>query len=213
MSRPLRADAARNRARILSVADELFAAGGPSVSTEEVASAAGVGIGTVFRHFPTKEDLLAAVLRARLEALAAQAEAAAGAADPGTAFGTIFASSVERSPAKLTLARAAGDRAAIADVGERLRAALAVLLRRGQESGQLRRDVTVEDVIALLAGASRAWEQAGDDPARRARTVTVILDGLATKPVQVHRAGIDAQHVPARSAGDRRLPGRGQRPT
>ncbi|MCP9976669.1 TetR/AcrR family transcriptional regulator [Actinomadura madurae] len=72
--RPLRADAQRNRAKVLAAAEEVFAVQGTSASTEEVARKAGVGIGTVFRHFPTKESLLEAVLVALLERLAAEAE-------------------------------------------------------------------------------------------------------------------------------------------
>ncbi|MEU9844544.1 helix-turn-helix domain-containing protein, partial [Actinomadura sp. NPDC048032] len=105
--RPLRADALRNRAKVLAAAEEVFAVQGTSASTEEVARKAGVGIGTVFRHFPTKESLLEAVLVALLKRLAAEARDLRAAADPGAAFFGFFtrvvsqaASSGARSPAR-----------------------------------------------------------------------------------------------------------------
>src|ERR1700680_1105959 len=94
-ARPLRADAQRNRARLLDVAEVVFASKGIAASTEEIAREAGVGIGTVFRHFPTKEALLEAVFVRRLEQLAAHADALADAYDPGAAFFTFFSHVVE----------------------------------------------------------------------------------------------------------------------
>src|SRR4051812_5490623 len=88
--RPPRADALRNRARVLTAAEAVFAARGTSASTEEVAREAGVGIGTVFRHFPTKEALLEAVYVARLRRLAEEADALVSADDAGEAFFTFF---------------------------------------------------------------------------------------------------------------------------
>ena len=84
--RPVRADAQRNRARLLDAAERVFALHGVAASTEEIARQAGVGIGTVFRHFPTKEALLEAVFRRRLQQLATHADALANAPDPGAAF-------------------------------------------------------------------------------------------------------------------------------
>jgi len=83
----LRADARDNRARILAAADEVFGASGETASTEDVARLADVGIATVFRHFPTKRDLLHAVFSARLEALRDRARELASAPDPGAAPG------------------------------------------------------------------------------------------------------------------------------
>ena len=83
--RPLRADARRNRARVLDVAREVFAAEGLTVPIDEIARRAGLGIGTVYRHFPTKEALFEAIVLDRIERLTALAESAPG-ADPGEAF-------------------------------------------------------------------------------------------------------------------------------
>jgi AcrR family transcriptional regulator len=137
----------------------------------------------VFRHFPTKEALLEAVVVGRLERLAAEAESLAAADDPGAAFYSFFASAVDRSATKIALAdalAAAGvdvERAA-AEVGRELRRTMGVLLGRAQGAGAVREDATVADVIALLVGASRAAEHAGWDRGVQRRTVTIMLDGL-----------------------------------
>ncbi|TKA08785.1 TetR/AcrR family transcriptional regulator [Actinacidiphila oryziradicis] len=181
--RPLRADARRNRARILEVAGAVFAERGTSVSTEEIARVAGVGIGTVFRHFPTKEALLEAVFTSHLRRLADEAEALAAADDPGRAFLAYFARVVEQSATKNSFAAALA--AAGIDVshtrgqvGVDLRRALEGLLTRAQRAAAVRDDIGAPEVLALLVGASRAVEQAGADLDVRARALGVILDGL-----------------------------------
>jgi AcrR family transcriptional regulator len=180
LSRPLRADAARNRARLLDVADRVFSERGVGASTEEVARAAGVGIGTVFRHFPTKEALLAAVLGARLATLADEAEALAGAADPGAALTDYVRLVVGHAKTKNAYgdALAGHDLSAVkAEVGGRLRAALAVLLERAQVAGAVRAELRPADLMALLVGASRAVEQVVDEQSRE-RVLRVVLSGL-----------------------------------
>ncbi len=181
--RALRADARRNRARVLEAAEAAFASKGTSVSTEEIARDAGVGIGTVFRHFPTKEALLEAVVVGRLERLAAEAASLATAEDPGSAFFSFFASTVDRSATKIALADALAAAGldverAVAEVGRELRRTMGVLLGRAQAVGAVREDATVADVIALLVGASRAAEHAGWDRGVQTRTVAIMLDGL-----------------------------------
>lgn len=181
-ARPLRADARRNRARVLAAAEEVFAAAGTGASTEEIARRAGVGIGTVFRHFPTKEALLEAVFLGRLERLADEARGLAGADDPGAAFFGFFQRVVDHAATKNAFADALAEGGidladATTEVGRDLQDALAVLLERAQAAGAVRSDVGVPELKALLVGASRALELA-DDPAVRARTVRVVLDGL-----------------------------------
>lgn len=181
-ARPLRADARRNRARVLEAAEEVFAAQGTGASTEEIARRAGVGIGTVFRHFPTKEALLEAVFVGRLRRLADEAGALADAADPGAAFLDFFHRVVDHAATKNAFADALAEAGVdiattTSEVGQLLKAALAVLLERAQAVGAVRADVGVPELQALLVGASRAVEQT-TDPAVRARTVQVMLDGL-----------------------------------
>jgi AcrR family transcriptional regulator len=192
--RSLRADARRNRARILSAADAIFTTKGPRASTEEVATQAGVAIGTVFRHFPTKEALIEAVFVERLRGLVEDAESLLNADDAGAAFFTFFARVVTQTAAKHAftdaLAEAGIDavavRGAIARVGKDLHHALGALLVRAQEDGAVRADVRVPELVAVLIGASHAIEQ-GADRDTRARVLAIVLDGL--QPANVGQFG------------------------
>ncbi|MGW7004419.1 TetR/AcrR family transcriptional regulator [Streptomyces sp. NPDC054933] len=181
--KPLRADARRNRERVLAAAEDVFAAKGTSASTEEVARQAGVGIGTVFRHFPAKEALLEAVLLRRLTGLVDEARSLVDAEDRGAAFFGFLAHVVEQSAAKIAFADAVAvagiDVRSIAEpVGRELLDALGVLLRRAQEADIVRRDVAVPEVHALLVGVSRAAELAGWDREVRDRSLSIVFDGL-----------------------------------
>lgn len=176
-----RADAVRNRAKVLEAAERVFTGRGESASTEEIAREAGVGVGTVFRHFPTKEDLLQAVVVARMRSLA-DAATELGGSDPAEALTVFMRQAVASAATKNMLAgllSAAGRdvREATADAVRDLKAALTVLLRNAQRAGAARAELRVEDVIALLAAASRAAEVATTS-ASRTRVLTVILDGI-----------------------------------
>ncbi|WP_410586810.1 TetR/AcrR family transcriptional regulator [Amycolatopsis sp. lyj-23] len=184
-SKPLRADARRNRARVLEAAEDVFAAKGIGAPTEEVARVAGVGIGTVFRHFPTKEALLEAVLHVRLSRFADEAESAVAAesTDPGGAFFAFLTSWIEMSSAKTAYFEAlaaAGVTLPVAksEIGGRLLAALGVLLSRAQEAGAVRPDLVVGELIPVIIGVARAAEYAGPDATLRDRAVSILFDGL-----------------------------------
>lgn len=186
-ARPLRADARRNRARVLEAAEAVFTAKGTAASTEEIARRAGVGIGTVFRHFPTKEALLEAFFVAQLARLGEEADALAAANGPRTALFAVFTRAVEMAATKRAVADALS--AAGIDVhpltslaGTTLLQTLGRLLTSAQQAGAVRDDVRVADLIALLVGTSRAVEHAGGDPGIRERLVTVVLDGLRPPP-------------------------------
>ncbi|MFG2003277.1 TetR/AcrR family transcriptional regulator [Spirillospora sp. NPDC048911] len=171
----MRADAARNRTKILEMAEAVFAELGTSASTEEIARRAGVGIGTVFRHFPTKESLFEAVLAELIRGLAQEADAMLASDDPGAAFFTFFTGVVKRSPAKNAVLQALAD-AGIATTTDpatstRLRTALGTLLDRAQQAGAVRQDIGVPEVMALLIAASRAVEDAP-------KSLEVITTGL-----------------------------------
>ena len=175
--RPLRADAQRNRARVLAAAERVFAERGTAATTEEVARVAGVGVGTVFRHFPSKEALLRALVVERLARIAGNAREHAASSEAGTAFFDFFAAVVRDSATKLELVAALADlgvhpNEAVAPVAEELTGAVGALLEQAQRAGAVRGDVRVEDVIALLSGASQARRYAEDRP------LAVILDGL-----------------------------------
>jgi AcrR family transcriptional regulator len=186
--RPLRADARRNRALLLDAAETLFAAKGSALSTEDVARAAGVGIGTLFRHFPTKEALLEALYHQRLRHTAELARDLADAHDPGEAFFTFLTEAVNGSDAKLALADAlaeAGVDVRAGTTGHGLADALATLLTRAQRTGAVRADIGLTELTAVLIGASRAAHHTAE-PAARAHVVSVILDGL--RPVSFREA-------------------------
>jgi AcrR family transcriptional regulator len=181
--RPLRADARRNRARILEAAEAVFGAEGACASTEEVARRAGVGIGTVFRHFPTKEALVEEIVLARVGRLVEEADALAAEGDPATAFFAFFERTIEEAEAKKTYAEVLAGGFVDVEVGapelhRRLRQGIGALLERAQEAGTVRYDVGVPEVMALLVGAVRAAEHAGRNRELRERTMTVFLDGL-----------------------------------
>jgi len=185
--RAQRVDAQANRGRILDVAEEVFGKGGESASTEEVARLAGVGIGTVFRHFPTKAALLEAVLAREFDRLRAHADSLLDAADPGEAFLGLFGHLAARAPAKIAITEAlldaggdfGGDAARISDG---LRQAVGALLRRAQQAGAVRNDVELPEVYALLAGISRAAARSHLDEEAMARLLAVVFGGLAPPP-------------------------------
>jgi len=195
-----RADARNNRGRILDVAEEVFGKGGESASTEEVARLAGLGIATVFRHFPTKAALLEAVLIRRFDRLRVQAEALLGAPDPGQAFFAFYGDLVADAATKIAISEAllgaGGGRGAGAGAGSDggseggsdgdaaqashgLRRAVGSLLRRAQGAGAVRDDVELPEVYALLVGTSRAVAHAHLDEEVRARVLAIVFDGLA----------------------------------
>lgn len=194
-SKPLRADARRNRAKVLDAAEAVFAAKGTGAPTEEVARAAGVGVGTVFRHFPTKEALLEAVLYARLHRFVDEAETvvAQDSPDAGGAFFTFLTSWIEMSSAKnayFEALSAAGVNVPKTGsvVGARLLDALGVLLHRAQDAGAVRTDVTVGELIPVIIGTAKAAEHVGADRGLRDRVIAILFDGLRPAFSAAHHA-------------------------
>lgn len=180
--RPLRADAQRNRARILEAAEAELAERGVDVPVDDVARRAGVGVGTLYRHFPTKEALLAAVIITRLEQLLGEARSLVGSTDPGGAFFSfiegVAAHAARKHDLAATLAAAGVDLQEVASIADELRVASGVLLRRAQEAGAVRADISPEDLFGLVAGTCMAMEVQGADEACRARMLAVVCDGL-----------------------------------
>jgi AcrR family transcriptional regulator len=177
----MRADARRNRERVLEAAEEVFGERGAAASTEEIARRAGVGIGTVFRHFPTKEALYEAIVVRRLGRLVEQAPLDDD--DAGAAFREFFGRIVEEAATK----KAFADTMAVVgidvkksapDVGAEVRHTFALLLDRAQRAGAIRSDVALPEVMVLLAGACLAADHTVD-AALRARSLEVLFDGLA----------------------------------
>jgi AcrR family transcriptional regulator len=183
MPKKPRADALRNRIRVLEAAEAVFAAKGHGASTEEVARQAGVGAGTVFRHFPTKEALLEAIVIGRLGRLVEQAAALSAEPDAGRAFFVFFEQMVEHASKKKAfteaLAQAGVDVKSVLEPAAReLRRGLRTLLVRAQDAGAVRPDVRVPEVMALMVGAARIAEHASGNRAMQTRTLAVLLDGL-----------------------------------
>lgn len=204
-ARPLRADAQRNRALVLSAAEEIFAAEGLDVPIDEVARRAGLGVGTLYRHFPSKEALFEAILLDRLETLVAVAEELAGADNPGEALysfmATLGAQVAHKRDLADALTRAGIDIKAVAGEGvTRLEGALAVLLERAQAAGAVRGDVEASDLFLLVAGTCTAAEQAGD-PQVLARVLRIVTEGLRPRSP-------DLAPTTAQAAGAERPTGR-----
>lgn len=186
--RELRADARRNRERVLRTAQRLFAADGLGVSLDEIARRAGVGPGTVHRHFPTKEALYLAVATDQLRQLVAQAETLAATDDPAALFtllSRMMANGAENVAVKSALEAAEFDlRTAAPDVAADLTRHVTDLLDRAHAAGAVRHDLTAGEVMALVAGAFTAIRHAGADTSREhsAHLAQIILDGLRPQP-------------------------------
>ena len=182
--RELRADARRNRERVLRTAQQAFATDGLGVPLDEIARRAGVGPGTIHRHFPTKDALYLAVATDMLQQLVAQAKALAATGDPAALFtllSQMMASGAENVAVKSALAAAEFDlRTAAPDVAADLTRHVADLLDRAQTAGAVRRDLTTGEVMALVAGALAAIRHAGVETSRQrsAHIARIILDGL-----------------------------------
>jgi AcrR family transcriptional regulator len=197
--RPLRADARRNRTRVLEAATACFADGGDAVPIDEVARRAGVGVGTVCRHFPTKQALVDAVVEDMVISLVARARVALEAPDPGTAFEVFVheladAQARHRALAEQMAANPELPAAAQAAKAE-LRAALRELVDRAQRVGAVRDDVSPADISLLFVGMAGVTSIAGEaKPELRARYVTLLLDGLrpaAASPLPGHALTYD----------------------
>jgi AcrR family transcriptional regulator len=181
-SRKPRADAAINRERLLEAATEIFAAGGPQASLEAVARRAEVGIGTLYRHFPTREALFEAVYRREVDQLGDLADRLAKEADAVEALRAWLHAQIRLVAAKkgmiegLQLA-AHGSSELKAYSFERLTRALRALLERGVKAQAIRSDVSAEDLLRAFVGMIYA-QGGGDWQAPALRLVDVFVDGL-----------------------------------
>jgi AcrR family transcriptional regulator len=180
--RHLRADAQRNRERILEAATTLMATHGIDVPIDEIARLAQVGVGTLYRNFPTKGALFEALLMARISPLVAAARSAADADDPGDAFVTFVRELCDefadfKALADAMAASGVDLSAAKHEISGDLIAAVSTLLQRAQESGRIRPDVNITDVSAMMAGLSHS-DPSVMDPSQRKRCVALVCDSL-----------------------------------
>ncbi len=182
--RPMRADAQRNYVKLLSAASDAFLeSGADDVSLEEIARRAGVGIGTLYRHFPTRQALLEAVYRDQVEALRARADELLDSGSPGEAFAAwlralVGFSSTKRSLTSAMVATLGKDSELLSTCSKLIRDSAASLLARAQQAGAVRTDVDSTDLIRLVHGVSMVTEYAPGDPGQADRMLTLILDGL-----------------------------------
>ncbi|OAA28776.1 transcriptional regulator [Frankia sp. EI5c] len=183
--RPLRADARRNRERILASAGELFARHGNDVQMEEIAAHSGLGLGTLYRHFPGKRDLLTAVVRERFQEMAHLASAAEHIDDPGVAFETVLRSYLEAADgdAAFQLAMLGSNdlrwegieqqKAQFAEI-------IARIIDRAVAAGQLRPDLTAADFPVLACGIMSTMYFRPSRTSDWRRHLELVLTGIRT---------------------------------
>jgi AcrR family transcriptional regulator len=181
LERPLRADAVRNRERVLDVAYETFAAEGLSVPIDAIARRAGVGAGTVYRHFPTKEALFQAVIQDRMQHLVDNGYALLESAGPGEAFFAFLRSIVlqwgatDRGLVEALAGLGIDIEAAAPDAEDAFLGVLGELLRAAQAAGTARPDIGVREAKAILVGC-QAMEAYNSELAER--VTDIVVDGL-----------------------------------
>jgi AcrR family transcriptional regulator len=180
-----RADAIRNRERVLAAAKAVFSAGGPDASLEAVARTAGVGIGTLYRHFPTREALFEAVYRREVQQLADLAEQLKQEAKPVDALRHWMRSNVKFVATKkgmsAALALAAYKNSELFSYSfERLTRAVGELLDRAIAAGEIRDDISPEDLLRALVGMCYMQDQPGWQTSVL-RLVDVFIDGLRNR--------------------------------
>ena len=180
----LRADAVRNSEKVLDAAREVFAERGLSAGIDEVAARAGVGKATVYRCWPTKELLVAAVAGARVDAFTDRVLDALTDADPTGAFEALLLDAAEASAANRLLHTGLAASAQTPELVEKraaCRRALQRLMERGQEQGGIRRDVTATEVTTLFSGFTALLAAGGEaDPAVWRRYAALVV--AATRP-------------------------------
>jgi AcrR family transcriptional regulator len=181
-----RADAERNEERLLEAARAVFAERGASASLEAIAKRAGVGIGTLYRHFPTREALVEAAFHDLVEQSRVHAEELLDAEDPAEALAAFLREQLVQSATCRGLAAEAmimmldDPCTGGSSPCEPLRAAGARLLARAQAAGSVRADADVDDLIRMVNAIGLATEEAPDGPASAERLFTLMIDGIRT---------------------------------
>ncbi|MER5211677.1 helix-turn-helix domain-containing protein [Streptomyces sp. NPDC002838] len=182
--RPMRADARRNHERLLEMAAEAFAEHGENASLDDIAKRAGVGSGTLYRHFPTRQALLEAAYLDRIEAIAARADDIAARLPPGEALvewlNELSAGMIQVRGLKALLGSAVtdGSPAVVTACGDSVKSAAARLVGAAQEEGTLRRDVDPIDVLRLAHGVATASELADGEGTHIRRYLALLTEGL-----------------------------------
>ena len=180
--RAQRADARRNRKRVIEAARRCMARKGLDAQIEEIARAAGVGVGTVYRHFPTKDDLVEALAMARFERLAELGREALAASDPWRSFEDFMRASgriqsEDRALSEVLTSRPETMSRAAESVG--ILGLVAELMRRGQTAGKIRPDADPRDVPMLMCALAGTYRNPHTNPERY---IGIVLDGLRATP-------------------------------
>jgi AcrR family transcriptional regulator len=181
--RPMRADARRNWDLLLAAANTAFATHGVNASLEDIARHAGVGIGTLYRHFPTRLALAEAVYQNQIETLCAGAERLLDAPSPTEALAEwlralVVFGATKRGVAEFLKTAMQTEGSNLAWCKEALRAAGGALLARAQQSGEVRTDIQISDLLGLAHAISWAAEQTPDDADRSERMLALLMDAL-----------------------------------
>jgi AcrR family transcriptional regulator len=179
---PLRVDAARNRERVLAVARKLLASGDSSLQMNQIARSAGVGVGTVYRHFPTRQDLLEALANEHLEALLDQARKAEESDDPRAGLQRLLRAVLELQLADVGLAEVLNTpqdaHSRTSQLKARFIAATERVLGRAQRAGVVRDDIGAADIQRLMCGVEHAARIGANSRVLGERYLTILLDGL-----------------------------------
>ncbi|MCK9897821.1 TetR/AcrR family transcriptional regulator [Frankia sp. AgB32] len=179
-----RTDARRNRERLLAMAREAFDEAGPDASLVEIARRAGVGQGTLYRHFPTRAALLRAVLADRIERLcqrAGELSATASADDALAAWLRLFLDHARINQGLAGAFMAEGPEASVADCHQAITATATDLLDRARRDGSARADLRPEDLLQLVVGIALATAR-DDDGGQADRLLALALDATRQKP-------------------------------
>lgn len=179
--RPKRADAQRNRARILEAAEHVFTESGNAASTEEVALRAGVAVGTVFRHFPTKQQLVQAITEQRVARLLDQLDALDHAPERGTALFTFFRRMIEQAAGKKRVADLLdrdGVDVSLPDAIGQLEHAVGRLLHHAQRAGTVDDGVALPEVMALLTSLCQGALAGGWSAEQQQRVLALTFAGM-----------------------------------
>jgi AcrR family transcriptional regulator len=178
----LRADAQRNLVRVLDAAREVFAEQGIDAPVTEIADRAGVGVGTIFRRFPTKDDLLVAVVEQRTEQLIEAADLALASSDPGAALRRFMETATAMQISDVCWCEAGTDifgREGIRELTDVLVGKIGELLTSAQTAGQVRSDVRALDIPVLLMAVAKSGLMLEEAvPGAWKRYLAIILDGL-----------------------------------
>ncbi|OOM69426.1 TetR/AcrR family transcriptional regulator [Clostridium sp. BL-8] len=182
-SKSLRADAKQNREQILDAAYKIFSEKGTSIPISEIARQAGVGIGTVYRHFPNKEALFEAVNISYKQQLTQRAKSLINNIDPGEAFFNFFIHIIEDGFTNKALKDALNTRITDFDVLQDFQSTFSTLLTRAQKAKAVREDIDIKDLITLIMSLLLAIDQRkGDlDTKQFNRLLSIVSDGLRYK--------------------------------